>query len=135
MKSLSFYLDQMNQLLDQLIGTAKSLRDLSVQVVSEEELTTHQDRQKEILIKLEAVDKILEDHFWNEIEEKDHRQLHGKVHLFQTMNQEFIQNLRETHGLIQFELSQFPSEDDYEDISDYLNKLPAAPKISKKAKL
>ena len=124
----------MHQLLDQLIETGKTLRELSVQVVSEEELTNHQDEQKIILIKLEAIDKILEDHYWNQIEEKDHKQLHSKVHLFQTLNHEFIQNLRETHGLIQFELSPFPGEEEYEDILDYLNKVSPVPDSPKGAK-
>lgn len=135
MKSLSFYVDQMNSLLDQLIETAKALRDLSLQVVSEEELIVHQKKQKELLAQLETTDQIIETHFWSQLEEEDHRRLHAKVHTFQTLNQEFIQNLKDSHGLIQFELSHLQNqEEESEQFSHPLNKIPSTPKSPKTVK-
>lgn len=114
MKSLTFYLTQMHREFDELIETAKSLRELSKQVVSEEELTAVQKHQQALLEKLEATDEILDRHFWNEMTEHDHQQLRDKVHLFQTLNREFIQNLKANHGLIQFELSHLDLPEELE---------------------
>lgn len=122
-------------LLDQLIETAKALRDLSMQVVSEEELTLLQKKQKVLLVELESADQTIDVHFWNEMEEKDHRILHAKVHTFQTLNQEFIHNLKESHGLIQFELSHLPGqEEEIEQFSQQLNKITSSPNRAKTIK-
>lgn len=134
MKPLSYYLDQMNELLDHLIETAKALRDLSLQVVSEEELTAHQKRQKELLVKIEDVDQTLEAHFWNQIDDEQHSRFHKKLHTFQTLNQEFIQNLKESHGLIQFELSHLHAEEENEQFASQLNKFTPPPKSNQTVK-
>jgi hypothetical protein len=135
MKSLTFYLEKMNGLLDQLIEIGTALRNLSLQVVSEEELNLQQKKQKELLDELEIVDQTLQTHFWNLIAEEEHRRIHVKVHAFQTLNQEFIQNLRESHGLIQFELSHLQTEEEeVEQFSSQLNKAAFAPSRSKTIK-
>jgi hypothetical protein len=135
MKDLAFYLNRMNMLLDELIGIAGTLRDLSMQVVSEEELNALQIKQKEFLSELESVDQIIEEKFWNEIEDKDHHMLHTKIHTFKSLNQEFIQNLKESHGLIQFELAHLQGqEEDNEQYSKTLNKVTPSPSPSKTVK-
>lgn len=135
MKSLAFYLEKMNGLLDQLVENSTILRDLSQQVISQEELNLHQKKQKELLDELEIVDETIQTHFWNLIEEEEHRRIHAKAHAFQTLNQEFIQNLRESHGLIQFELSHLEAqEEDAEQFSSQLSKVTSAPPRSKAVK-
>lgn len=124
MKSLSTHLNQMHKLLDQLIETAKALKELSKQVVSEEELNSLQQQQKELLSQLEASDQIIEADYRNQMEENDHRNVSNKLHTFQSLNHDFIQNLQESHGLIQFELSHLQQqEEEVEQFSEQLNKV------------
>lgn len=106
MESLPYYIDQMNVLLDELIQTARDLRNLSNQVASEEELMDLQKKQDALMIKLEEADRNIQTHYASEMTEAMHQKLHKKAKEFQALNQEFIQNYSSTHGLIQFELRQ-----------------------------
>src|SRR5262249_19126981 len=102
MDSLKQYIDQMHQLLDQLIETAKNLRDASKRVFSEEELAPLQKHQEDVLHHLEQIDQALHRFGEAEIPAATHEQFHAKLIQFQELNQEFINNLNNSHGLIQF---------------------------------
>jgi hypothetical protein len=104
MESLQYYIDQMEVLLDELIRTARNLRHLSEQVVSEQELTELQKKQNDLVGKLEELDQKIQTRYASDITEEMHQKLSKKVKEFQTLNQEFIQNYSSSHGVIQFEL-------------------------------
>lgn len=110
MESLKRYIDGMNQLLDELIDNAKKLKDVSKQVISEEELVPLQRRQEELFEHLENMDAALHKEFSNEIPAAQHKKIHDKLEEFQKINQEFVNNLRSSHGLIQFELRRLKEE-------------------------
>lgn len=110
MKSLNQLIKQANNLLDELIQTAKKLKVASQQSVSEEELDSLQKKQEDLLIQFEGIDQDLQQYNFFEISEAVHQQFHIKLQEFQTLNQEFIETLQASHGLIQFELRQLKEE-------------------------
>src|SRR5208337_2920339 len=57
MKSQKQYVDQMDQLLSELVQVATQLRDMSLKVISEEELAPLQKHQEKLLEELESVDE------------------------------------------------------------------------------
>lgn len=111
MESFQQQIDYMNGLLDQLIQTAKKLRDVSLQVISEEELGPLQKQQEEILAQLEAADQEIQRQYRSDMTEIIHQQFSQKLKEFQSLNQEFIDNLNTSHGLIQFELERLSEEE------------------------
>lgn len=113
MKSLEHYVDQMNQLLNELVLVATKLRDISLQVISEEELTPLQKRQDELLIELEKIDQKLHDSYRDQVDSATQQKFHDQLQTFQTLNQEFVQNLNSSHGLIQFELHRLKGDEDF----------------------
>lgn len=132
MKSFQQNLQQMHKLLDELIQCSKKLKDLSFQVISEEELDPLQKHQEELLLKIEALDQELHQHHSKEFTEKVHAELHQKLKTFQELNKAFIENLRTSHGLIQFELRRLKEEGiDEEKMSAFLHRysqnIPSAP--------
>jgi flagellar biosynthesis/type III secretory pathway chaperone len=113
MKSLQHYIDQINQLLNELIQVATQLRDISLQVISEEDLTSLQKRQEDLLAQLENVDQHIQDNYRLQLDSKLKEHFHHQLQTFQQLNQEFIQNLNTSHGLIQFELHRLQEEEDF----------------------
>jgi hypothetical protein len=106
MKSPQEYIDQVNQLLNELIQVSTQLRDLSLQVVSEEDLAELQKRQEELLNQIENIDQQMRENIGYQLSMEAQEQLHDQLQAFQQLNQEFIQNLSASHGLIQFESHQ-----------------------------
>ncbi len=121
MKSLEHYVDQMNLLLSELIQVATQLRDMSLQVISEEDLAPLQKRQEDLLVQLENVDQQIQTYYSNQMKSTEQERVHRKLQTFQQLNQEFIQNLNASHGLIQFELRRL--EDEQDDFASRLTRL------------
>lgn len=132
MKSLEGYIEIMNQLLSELTQVATQLRDMSLQVISEEDLTPLQKRQEELLVEIEKNDRQLQQNFRHQLSGAVKEQFHNQLQTFQQLNQEFIQNLSTSHGLIQFEL-QRPEDKEGQDFSGYtrLNKISPSPDSTK----
>ena len=126
MKSLQQCLDQMSQLMDELIQVATKLRDATQQVISEEELAPLQKRQDDLLSQLEEVDKELQVHYGFQIDAPTKETYHNQLQIFQRLNQEFMQNLNASHGLIQFELHRLEEKEE-----DFLNKILPPPDSAK----
>ncbi len=116
-------IDRMNALLDQLLHTARQLRDASMHMVSEEELLSLQKEQEQILAQLMSVDHDLQRYYASEIQELAHHQFQHKLKEFQALNQEFMENLNSSYGLIQFELHRLQEGDEeIQKILSYLHK-------------
>ncbi len=135
MKSLKQHVEQMDQLLNELVIVATQLRDLSLKVISEEELAPLQMHQEELLAKLESVDQKIKGNYPHQTDAVVQEKIHRQLQTFQQLNQEYIQNLNASHGLIQFELRRLNDDED-EDFSvlSRLNKLIPSPDRSKAEK-
>lgn len=131
MKSLQQNVDQMNLLLNELIQVAAQLRNMSLQVVSEEELAPLQKRQEDLLSQIENIDQNIQRTYRNQLSSNMQKQFHTQLQTFQLLNQEYIQNMSASHGLIQFELHRMEdqSEQDFTQISR-LNQSPLSPDSS-----
>lgn len=91
---------RMNDLLDQLIITARQLRDAVQQVVSEAELRPLQETQENILQELEKIDKQTPHGAASDVNPEVIEQLYRKLNEFQELNKQFIDNFKSSHGLI-----------------------------------
>jgi hypothetical protein len=111
MKSLQHYVDQMNQLLSELIQVATQLRDMSLQVIAEEDLAPLQKKQEDLLAQLESTDQQLQQNYRHQLTGAIQDKIHKQLQTFQQLNQEFIQNLNTSHGLIQFELHRLEDQE------------------------
>ncbi len=132
MKSLQHYIAQMMQLLTDLVQNAEKLRDVSRQVISEEELSPLQKHQQELLGQLEQTDSIMQKYYPNQIDSATHQLFHEKLHAFHLLNQEFIQNLNASHGLIQFELRHLRGNEREDEIQDLPPMIHLKPNLSPK---
>lgn len=103
-------IQHMHHVLDELIRIATKLRNISRQRVGEEELAPLQKEQERVLHELSQLDRVLQND--DLVSEATHAQFHKKLMEFQTLNQEFIQNLNTSHGLIQFDLAHNADETD-----------------------
>ncbi len=124
MESFSEAFDTLKQLLNELIEAAKKLRDTSRQVFSEEELSPLQARQEQLLEQVAQIDKLIKTHYPSKMSESQYQEIHGFLQEFQGLNKEFIENMHQSHGLIQFEFMQLdPSEtEENEDLPFPLDK-------------
>ncbi len=131
MTSFQSYVDQMNQLLNELIQVATQLRDMSLQVISEEDLAPLQKHQEDLLVRLENSDQQIQRNYPHQLDGTTQENFHHQLQIFQGLNQEFIQNLSASHGLIQFELRRLEEqgEQDFSQLSR-LNKIPPSPDSS-----
>ncbi|MBA3722438.1 MAG: hypothetical protein H0W88_08545 [Parachlamydiaceae bacterium] len=109
MEALHESINRMNSLLDELVKISRQLRDVSKQVISEEELLPLQKHQEDLLKQIEKIDEVL-NQYEREIEPSIHNQFHKKLAEFQALNQEFISNLTSSHGVIQFDLKRIQDE-------------------------
>jgi HD superfamily phosphohydrolase len=123
MKSLQHYVDHMNQLLKELIQVATQLRDMSFQVISEEDLEPLQKQQEDLLSQLEMTDQQIQGNYRDQIETKTQAYFHNQLEIFQQLNQEFVQNVNSSQGLIQFELRRLEGEVAEEDLASHLSRL------------
>ena len=117
MKSFESTIKEMNQLLTDLVQVATQLYQASLQVINEEELVALQQTQEELLKQLETVDHHLHQHYHYQVEPAMHEHFHQQLQQFQQLNQEFLQNLATSHGLIQFELRQLQDNEDFPKLS------------------
>lgn len=111
MRSLQELLDKIHHHLDELIQISEKLRDVSKQVISREELDPLQKQQTALLNKLEKLDNELHEQYPSEMTEAIHESFHRKFVVFQELNKAFIENIRLSHGLIQFDFRQTKEED------------------------
>jgi chaperonin cofactor prefoldin len=135
MKSLQDYLDQMDHLLGELVQVATQLRDLSLKVISEEELAPLQKHQEELLSQIESVDEKIRANYPHQIKADLQEKIHHQLESFQKLNREYIQNLDKSHGIIQFDLRRIKSDEegDFSRLSR-LNKMLPSPSRSKAVK-
>lgn len=135
MKSQKQYVEQMDQLLSELVQVATQLRDMSLKVISEEELAPLQKHQEKLLGELESVDEKIKGNYPPQIEASIKEKVHLQLQKFQQLNQEFIQNLNASKGLIQFDLHRLKADEE-EDFSRliHLNKMTPSPNRSKAIK-
>lgn len=104
------YIEKKNSLLTELIQNAERLREMSSQVISEQDFVQMQKRQDELLHELEKLENS-EDKNGLSIPSFTHDNFHSQFLKFQKLNQEFIQNMSSHHGLIQFESLRFGEKD------------------------
>jgi len=122
------YLRHLAIQLDNLLIVAKNLRDLTTQMFCEKEVVSYQLEQKKILTDIANISQILEVNYHHQIDKTDQQNLRNKIHKFQKLNQEYIQNLKKNHGLIQFELAHSHSQnEEIEKLSDQLNEVTLSP--------
>ena len=62
------------------------------------------------LQELEILDKSLQESYPGEIDKATRNHFHQRLIDFQKFNQEYIQNLNQSHGLIQFEFNHLSDE-------------------------
>ena len=135
MKNMQQSISHMNQLLDDLVETSTKMRDVSMQVISEEELAPLQKKQQMLLRELESFDEALQKNYPGQINESTHSHFHERLADFQRLNKEFIQNLNQSHGLIQFDLKYLANETSGEiPALSFLHKVTAAPNASEAIK-
>lgn len=134
MESFSEAFDTLKQLLNELVEAAKKLRDASQQVISEEELSPLQTRQEQLLGQVAQIDQLIKAHYPSKMSESQHQEIHQFLQEFQVLNKEFIENMHQSHGLIQFEFMQLdPSEiEENEDLPFPLDKTLFLQEPSKK---
>lgn len=128
MKSLHYYIDHMNHLLNELIQVAAQLRDMSLQVIAEEDLAPLQKHQEDLLMQLENTDQQLQRSYGPQLDGATREGFHNQLQTFQQLNQEFIQNLSASHGLIQFELRRLEDQEgeDFSRLSRLNKNLPSS---------
>lgn len=128
MKSLQNYVDEMNQVARELIEIATNLRNMSLQVISEEDVAPLQLRQEILLAQLEEIDQKIHKNYRNQLSAAMQDEFHKQMKIFQELNQEYIQNMSTSHGLIQFELQRIENQDE-QDFSHLtrLNKSSSSP--------
>jgi hypothetical protein len=100
---------KMELVLDQLIRNAEELQEASLQVISEEELTSLQQKQEELISQLLKMDQDFYKTYAKEAkdyESKTRQRVSEKLEKFQTLNSRFIDNVMMHQGLIQFEISK-----------------------------
>lgn len=99
-------LSEIESALDHLLENAKHLNEISTQVISGEELKEFQSKQDHLLQKLSSLDQKFQQKFnssYNDVKSPITKKIQEKLRLFQKYNQELIQNISSSKGLIQFE--------------------------------
>ena len=119
MKSHESDVKQINQALNELIQVATQLRDLSLKVISEDELLPLQKRQEVLLHQLETIDQQIQRDL---LDSQSKENIHQQLQIFKKLNQEFIQNLNSSHGLIQFEMENLSNEEEIDETESEENE-------------
>lgn len=104
MKASVNTVEQMIRLTEELLEVAKQLCDLSLNVISEEELQALQDRQEELLLEIEKYDRLMSENPESAPEEASLKIIDEKLQHFKALNEEFLHRLHENRGLLDFEL-------------------------------
>ncbi|MBA3816330.1 MAG: hypothetical protein H0X29_07395 [Parachlamydiaceae bacterium] len=97
-------LNEMNAVLDLLIENAQKLNELSLQVIAEEEISPLQAQQQELLSALVELDNAFHqaDSLAEEKISAIQAAVNDKIENFQQLNSNFMENIINAHGLIQF---------------------------------
>ncbi len=106
-------LKKIDALLDQLIKTAEELDTLSYQVISEEEIAPLQKRQDDLVADILAADTELKKFMDPKKLNTDsplRQRIRHNLHHFQELNEHFIENLANSHGLIRFEINKIQKD-------------------------
>jgi len=102
-------LEKMEEILNKIIANAETLNEISKMVISEEELTPLQNDQDDLFNQLLELDaefsKASPDPHPHPLAARREK-FDEKLKLFEKLNQIFIDNLKTTHGLIQFDFSK-----------------------------
>ncbi len=128
MDSEQDYFNHIKNLLKELIQVATQLRDASIQVIAEEEMAELQNRQEALLKQLEQLDAEMRAAFGHQLDKSMQQLIHEKLSTFQKLNQEFVDNLNSSHGLIQFELRRIEDEHDFSLLRHLKSPAPAKAK-------
>lgn len=98
-------LQEMEGILKELISTAEQLKQISTQVVSEEDISPLQISQQELLEKLEEMDQEYQK-LTKGAASPAKLKFEEMLNYFEKLNSAFIENIRKSSGLIEFELHQ-----------------------------
>ena len=105
MSAPSKILAEMDNILDQLIGTAEKLRDLSRQVFEEEDLIKLQQAQDTMVNRLMELDDSFKKASKGQ-SSKSHdllrQKIDQKIDQFQNLNASFIENIKSSRGVLEF---------------------------------
>lgn len=97
---------EIEKILDRVIKTAERLKEISRQVVAEEELAPLQTAQEQLVKELRHMDAAFQK-IYKQAGEKTispaRERIEKKLEYFQTLNAGFIDNLSSSHGLIKFD--------------------------------
>lgn len=113
MEKANDILAKMDVLLDKLVKNAEELKTISYHVISEEELAPLQLSQEQLiadLVKLDLELDAMTHHKKLEEASPVRSRIRDKLTKFQSLNQNFIDNLAKTRGLIHFELGQIKAQ-------------------------
>jgi hypothetical protein len=105
MSDAAALLSEIDKVLDELILLAQSLRDLSEQTCIEAEIVANQAKQKQLIDKLVSLEKKYQkEKMANNGSEELHKAIQQKLSRFQTLNNEFFENMIESEkGLFHFD--------------------------------
>lgn len=113
MRQTETILAEMENLLDHLIGNARELLAISKQVIEEQELIRLQQIQDELLTTL--VEKDAEFHLLPEDTQKKfillRYRIDEKIDEFQQLNADFLENISNAQGVIQFNKGRLKKRD------------------------
>ncbi len=96
----------MEGVLDTLIANAEKLKEVSVQVISKDELGPLQQQQDELIKNLMNLEATFQETFHEakgEASPEMQKRIADKLVYFQKLNAHFIENLKSGHGIIRFE--------------------------------
>ena len=101
-------LTEMEEILGSLVDNAREMKEVSDQVISEEQLEPIQQRQAILLGRLQQLDAELKNEKSpkNPSHEAIEKRMAQKLKEFQEFNAGFIENIKKAHGIIQFEKEQ-----------------------------
>lgn len=102
-------LSEMEAILDELVLNAEQLCEVSQKVIAEEELSSLQVRQEQLVASLIKLDHDFQHaavHTSNDRSQPLQNRIQKKLVVFENLNSSFINNILSSHGLIQFETGE-----------------------------
>lgn len=108
MPKIEKILTEMEEVLGCLVDNAREMKEVSDQVISEEQLEPIQQRQAVLLARLQELDGELKKgkSAKTPAHEAIEKRMAQKLKEFQEFNAGFIENIKKAHGIIQFEKEQ-----------------------------
>lgn len=114
-------LSEMEDVLDKLIENAQKLHNLSKHAIAEEELSPLQSIQQELLSTLVSLDDTYHNAHPNPSHVDDltiNKRIQKKLDVFEQLNSSFVDNIVNSHGLIQFETAKLKKTKKVADATD-----------------